>query len=105
MKKSEVDKLFEENAVLFGFEDGIPLDVAGMLLGDDAVRFAINYKSDKRYPKVMVDYFKAKDGGMWYITREGVYIAASYLNIFNDPEKLKADYKQEIFSRYFEERA
>lgn len=102
MRKSEVDKLFEENAVLFGFEDGIPLDVAGILMGDDAVRFAINYKSNNEYPEIMFNGFKANNGEMWYITRKGMYIAASYLNIFRDPERQKADYKREIFSRYFE---
>ena len=102
MKKSEVDKLFEEHAVLFGFEDGIPLDEAGMLLGDDAVRFAMNYKSNDRYPKIMLDCFKINDAGTWYLTRDGFYVAASYQNIFQHPEKQDQKYKREIIRRYFE---
>lgn len=102
MTKSDVDKLFEKNAILLGFEDGIPLDMAGALMGDDAVRFAINYKSNETYPKRMLDYFKANDGGMWYITRDGMYIAASFQNVFRDPEKQKDNYKRDIVSRYFE---
>ena len=34
----------------------------------------------------MIYHFKTDKGFMWYLTRKGVYIAASYKNIANMPE-------------------
>ena len=102
MSQAEVDKLFEENSVLFGYEDGIPLDVAGDLFGDEAVRYAVDYKYPSHLPYIMTDYFKTDKGIMYYLTKRGVYIAASYKNIVNMPEKQTDQYRDSIAEKYLD---
>lgn len=72
---SEIKKLFEREAVLFGARDGVPEYRAVQLLGADAVEFA------KRLPGGNSNGYGIGDYTAYYLTESGFYAAATYRNV------------------------
>ena len=72
---SEVRKLFEREAVLFGARDGVPEYRAVQLLGADAVKFA------KRLPGGNYSGYGIGDYTAYYLTESGFYAAVTYVNV------------------------
>ena len=89
----EVEKLFKEYCVLLGQEDGVLIEEAAKLFGEEAVRFACHYRSNEKYPPRTSGYFKCNSMFIFYLTLNGFKIAASYVNgteiIENSSEELR----------------
>lgn len=73
----KADKIFNENAVLIGDKDVIPVNRAVLLLGGPAVDFAKKFRDGySGYGLGERDAFAIK-----YLKKEGFYRAVTYYNI------------------------
>lgn len=73
MNKEEATNIFENNSCLIGGKDVIPISVAEELVGPEAVKFA-------KKPG-MFNGFGIGDITMSYLTKEGFFMAVTYLNV------------------------
>ncbi len=75
--KTQVDQLFQKNAVLIGDTDGMPRYRAMELLGEEAVKCVVNAGSRCGF----CDVYGIGNHGVFYLTRRGFQAAATYVNI------------------------
>ena len=77
MNQNQTAALFEQEAILFGSREGIPDERAAAIFGQDAVDFAIR----QGQPGETHSGYGIGDYTAWYLTRRGVFIAATYSNV------------------------
>ncbi len=92
LNSKQVDRLFLQNAALFGYEEGVPKYRAIELFGKEAVDYVFstcntrgNYNS-----------YATRGPSAWYITHKGFQIAATYMNVqeVEMKEYIKANVKR-----------
>ena len=77
ISKEKARQIFNENAVLFGVSDGIPIDTAKKLLGSAAVDFA--EKANNRGN--LANGYGIGVYTAMYLTERGFYLAVTYHNV------------------------
>lgn len=77
MNQSQTAALFEKEAILFNKQEGIPTERAAAIFGQDAVDFA----KQQGQPGETHSGYGIGDYTAWYLTRRGVFIAATYCNV------------------------
>ena len=83
MNKAEAMKLFEEKACLVGERDVIPKREAKKITGSKAIDFAGGQKIG------CVSLYGIGDYQMSYLTKEGFFLAVTYMNVANEREMEK----------------
>lgn len=75
--KAEVDELFNENALLIGSRDVIPVDRATLLFGKKAVEYAGKWGVDRS----SYGLGEKESIAITFLFRQGFYKAVTYYNI------------------------
>lgn len=83
MNKAEAMKLFEEKACLVCDRDVIAEREARKIVGDKAITFANRIKFGNKNGYGIGDYT------MGYLTKEGFFLAVTYMNVANEREMEK----------------
>lgn len=78
LSKAEATRLFEENAVLMGVRDGMPVRVAVELLNEQAVKDTMRQKET---PGKLHSVWSMNDRHCVYLTLEGFYRAVTIYNV------------------------
>lgn len=73
LSKAEAQRIFSENAVLYGIKDTVPFSIAVGLVGKDAVNYVIKFKDTD-------EHFYCKWRDRIYLTQEGFYFAVTFHN-------------------------
>lgn len=76
ISKEKARQIFNENAVLFGVRDGIPVETAKKLLGPAAVDFAAKTNNGENLNGYGIGVYTAM-----YLTECGFYVAITYHNV------------------------
>lgn len=76
MNKFQATSLFMKYAILLDDKDVIPLDIAGEILGYEAIKYAI----DKHFASAG-NVYSCDIGDISYLTEYGFFRAVTYLNI------------------------
>ena len=80
-KREDVDKIFNKERILIGFNDVMPLYVAEKIFGKPAAIFARQLE-----PGITSNTYGIGDYNFNYLTLKGVQAAATYVNICESKE-------------------
>ena len=80
INKMQAIKLFEENACLVGDRDVIPSKNAMKIVDQNAINFA------GRMKRGCSSLYGIGDYNIEYLTREGFFLAVTYMNVAEDRE-------------------
>lgn len=75
--RAEVDKIFEENSLLIGSHNVVPVSIAAFIFGDKAVEFAKEYGANRN----SYGLGEKESIAITYLYKQGFYKAATYYNI------------------------